>query len=340
MTLDELDAAIAAADLALLFGADVDAGLRRRRLECHPDRFPGAADKDRAETITRMLVTLAAAAKAPPAPVTLKSRKRTYTLGRRIAVGDVADVHLATAGGEEYLLKVSRGVDGAAALDVEQDSLKAVLATANGTVFDRFVPTLCESFTIRDKPPRRINVFRPDAARLYTLEQVHARHPDLAREKGGRHLVWIFRRILMAIDLAAAADRVHGAVLPPHVLLRPSDHGAVLVGWGQSVMVGNRITSASSRYLPWYPPEVSRKQPASHGTDVSMAARCIIYLAGGDPVTSQAPPSLPGPMAEFLRACLLEAPAMRGDARSLRDSLYKVGVRLYGATEFIPLAME
>jgi hypothetical protein len=113
----------------------------------------------------------------------------------------------------------------------------------------------------------------------------------------------------------------------------------VLVGWGQSVSIGNRVTSAVSRYLSWYPPELTAKRPVTHGADVYMAAQCILYLAGGDPTTGTIPAALHHRIAYFLRGCLLESPNARGHARVIRDSLDRIARQVYGPPKFITLEM-
>src|SRR5262249_16797421 len=99
MTLDELDKLIREARSPHeLFGDDIDAALRRFRIVCHPDRNPG---DPRAECLFKDLHVLAEQARRPP--VILSSPKgRQYTLLKRIAVGEVADVHLASAAGKGY----------------------------------------------------------------------------------------------------------------------------------------------------------------------------------------------------------------------------------------------
>src|SRR5436305_891410 len=81
-----------------------------------------------------------------------------------------------------------------------------------------------------------------------------------------------------------ALGTLHGAVLPCHVMVHAANHGLRLVGWGQSVEAGERIVTVSPRYRDWYPPEVRNNQPASPASDLFLAARCLVYLAGGDPV--------------------------------------------------------
>src|SRR5262249_35709640 len=120
-------------------------------------------------------------------------------------------------------------------------------------------------------------------------------------------------------------------------------HGLRLVGWGQSVGrddCGRRIRTVPTRYKSWYPHEVLNKQPAGPATDLFLAARCIVYLAGGDPVTNGMPEAVPLPLKRFLSTCLLESAGMRpDDAWALQEEFDALLGQLYGPPKFHELSM-
>jgi hypothetical protein len=123
-------------------------------------------------------------------------------------------------------------------------------------------------------------------------------------------------------------------------LIHAAGHGLHLVGWGQSVAAGRRIGSVPARYKDWYPPEVLHEQPAGPATDLFLAARCLVYLAGGDPVTSRMPEAVPPPLRRFLAACLLESARMRpDDAWALLDDFDELLRGLYGPPKFHELTL-
>jgi hypothetical protein len=134
---------------------------------------------------------------------------------------------------------------------------------------------------------------------------------------------------------------LHGAVLPCHVLIQAASHGLQLVGWSQSVEPGQPITALSTHYRDWYPPEVLKKQPATAATDLFMAARCLVYLAGGDPAINRMPDTVPAPLQRFVRTCLLASPRMRStDAWKLHDEFDEMLQQLYGPPKFHELRMN
>jgi hypothetical protein len=261
-------------------------------------------------------------------------RNRTYCLGALLAEGDAADVYLAAEG--NHLLKVAAVPEGNAFLEQEESTLAALSAAAGDTTYRKYLPALVESAVTDDTFRRRVHVFRFEPG-FYTLEQVHERHPAL----DGQHLAWVFNRLLTVLGFTHRRGWVHGAVLPCHVMIHAADHGLRLVGWGQSATVGRPVRAFPARYQSWYPPEILRRQAAGPATDLFMAARCLIYLAGGDPVHDRMPEAVPTAMRGFVKTCLLESVRMRpGDAWQLLDEFDAMLRRLYGPPKFHELTMN
>src|SRR5262249_18828553 len=182
--------------------------------------------------------------------------------------GEAADIHLATAAGEPptatealYVLKVARASQANAHLDTERENLTTLLGVAGTTTYRHYLPALVDSFPTADRPPRRINVFRWEPG-FHTLEQVHARHPAL----DGRHLAWVFKRLLTVLGFSHRQNIIHGAVLPCHALIHAAGHGLQLVGWGRSVAVGPCLRTGPPRYKESDPPAVQHPRRPRPGT--------------------------------------------------------------------------
>jgi serine/threonine protein kinase len=274
--------------------------------------------------------------------VRLRDGRRRYAPLRLLAPGDVADVHLATAADEAdaapealYLLKVARGPEGNAHLDAERQAVTTLLRAAGDTSYRHYLPALADSFAGTGRGPRRVNVFRWEPG-FHTLEQVHAQHPAL----DGRHLAWIFKRLLTVLGFCHRRNIVHGAVLPCHALVHAAGHGLRLVGWGRSTAAGRRVRAVPERYRDWYPPEVRHRRPAGPATDLFLAARCLVYLAGGDPQTNRMPDAVPPPMRQFVRTCLLESASMRpDDAWAVLEDFDDLLRAVYGPPAFHELTL-
>ncbi len=274
--------------------------------------------------------------------VRIQDVRHRYTPLRLLASGDTADIHLAATGDEShtaaeplYLLKVARVPESNAHLDNERRTLSRLLRVAGTSTYRNYLPPLLESFSTKGGSPQRINVFRWEPV-FCTLEHVHEQHPAL----DGRHLAWIFKRLLTVLGFVHRQSLLHGAILPCHALIHAAGHGLQLVGWGGSVAVGQCIRNVPARYRDWYPSEVQHQRPASPATDLFLAARCLIYLAGGDPVTNWMPDAVPPPMQRFLKTCLLESVAMRpNDAWALMEEFDDLLYELYGPPKFHELTL-
>ena len=274
--------------------------------------------------------------------VRLQDVRHRYTPLRLLASGEAADIHLATTAGEPptaadtpYLLKVARAPEGNARLDAERQALTTLLAAVGDTTYRKYLPALADSFATAGRLPRRINVFRWEPG-FHTLEQVHEQHPAL----DGRHLAWIFKRLLTVLGFSHRQGILHGAVLPCHALIHAAGHGLRLVGWGRSVAVRRRIGTVPARYRDWYPAEVQHRRPAGPETDLFLAARCLVYLAGGDPVTDRMPEAVPPPLRRFLQTCLMESASMRpDDAWALLEDFDELLYGLYGPPKFHELTL-
>ena len=151
MTFDELERLVREAiDPKDIFGDDVEGNLERYLALCHPDRHPGAAK--RADAVSNALrqfahftpedvVAIARAEavfqsasqpveQAKTLPASIRSPKRAYVLLQRLAIGDVADVHLARAEGTDYVLKVARIPEAIHHLETETEAVATLLQAA------------------------------------------------------------------------------------------------------------------------------------------------------------------------------------------------------------------
>ena len=276
------------------------------------------------------------AERPPDALPTLRGCRHTYTLQQPLTDGESCDVLLATAGEREYLVKLARGPDACAALQKEQQTLARLVAMAEANTYRAYLPTLVETVRVPGRPARRANVYAYETG-WHTLEQLHEQRPAL----DGRHLAWILNRLLTILGFVHRQGVVHRAVLPEHVLVYAPTHGLQLVGWGHGVGAGQRLSRLSARYRGWYPPEVVKQQPVAVATDLYLAAKCIVYLAGGDPRTDALPDHVPEPLRRFVGTLLLPGLRMRpDDAWAVLDDFARLLRQVYGPPLFVELALS
>lgn len=300
LTFDDAVARIAAAsnftELETWIGAAGNDAYRRISKLVHPDAAPAG----RTATATKAFAALTA---LRAAPATL--------------VGDIAD--LITKGAT--LVKVPRQPADNDLMAAEARALRALDGNA-------YMPRLADSFTHEDADRKRrtINVIeRQDG--FVSLVDVMRAYPD---GLDPRDVAWMWRRLLTALGWAHRAGIVHGAVLAPHVLIHPGQHGLVLVDWCYSVAPGTPVPALVRREKDAYPPEVTAKEPAGPATDIYLATVLMRRLIK-DP-----PPAL----GRFADGCLYDAPRMRPqDAWGLLAEFDELLEDLYGPRRFRPFAM-
>jgi len=250
-----------------------------------------------------------------------------------IANGDLCDVRLAQLGHGTFVLKIPR-IEGAdALLRKEQRVLEELTNTSGHNLSCRYFPQPAGLFS---DGRRLVGAFRWQPG-LLTAEQVLAQRPQGLE---GQDLVWIFHRILEALAYVHRRGWVHGAVLPPHLLLHVKSHHPVLIDWIHAERIHSRLRLAPERFQAWYPPECHSRGPATPATDIYLAAKTTVYLAGGEPVSGRLPRHMPMELQQLIGRCLGELAAARPrDAGELGAEVNILLKRLYGAPHFHELVL-
>jgi len=287
---------------------------------------------------------------AAPHPQVIKTPKREYLVTDLFAQGDLADLYRCsyTEAGKEYhaLFKIAQSPADNDLLENESKVLTALWpAKQPEEKFWRHLPKLIDSFLLRGGGGnRRVNVIQ-EAEGFVSLVEVQKAYPA---GLDYRDVVWMFKRALAGLGFAHRQGVVHGAVLPTHVLVHPTGHGAKLVDWCYAVPgeatrdVSKRgaIRAISKPYRDFYPPEVLAKKPATAATDLFMLAKCVVMLLGGDVTTNQMTDSVPKAFRAFLGSCLIGAQARRpDDAWKLHEDLDELLAKLVGKHTYRPLVM-
>lgn len=258
----------------------------------------------------------------------ISSRAHTYTLDRRLANGELADVFTATdETGAPCAVKLVRRPENNSLLVHEMEVVREV-RNETEPAFLPYFPEPQDSFAVKEESViRRANVFTLLGG-FHTLRSVRVAYPDFIDPRDG---AWMWRRLLTALGALHKAGVVHGGLLPQHVMILGEQRGMTLVGWCAARRIGEPVTLVSEADRWRYPPEVFDKTGAVPETDIFMAARLIEDLVG---------PRLPKAFRTHLKACGLRKASMRpGDAWALKDSFDELNGRLFGARRFKPFYM-
>ena len=333
MTLSELqqllDSARGPRDV---FGDEAAASYKRWAHVCHPDRFPtGSVAAKWAAALFKRLGHWKTLAQSSPQSIT--SPCRTYTIKRSLGTGDLCDVHYAVSGDEGYVLKVPRVAGVNNLLAKEREVLEQLIEQSGDDLYATYFPQPVETFRADD---RRINACRWRDG-FHTAQRILECHPG---GLDGRHLAWMFKRVLEAIGYAHRQGWIHGAVLPPHLMFHAENHGLQLLDWMHAARRRQHLVVAPAAFKSWYPPECQLRRAVTPSVDIYLAAKSLVYLSGGDPLSNAIPNRIPAAIQRFLHGCLLESPNMRPqDAWLLHDEFTQLLEDVYGPPKYHQLDM-
>lgn len=329
-----------------LDGDDADARVRELKRSynamaksVHPD----VCDDERAEEAFKRLTKLFNVARkavragtygtvAAPAvdDVRVQTRNGVYVVDGGLVAGATCDLYRVHSD-EEWpgVMKVVRNPRDGDLVANEARSLKAI-REATPEYLRNYVPEYVDSFGWREpgKQPRQAVVLG-ELGGFYTLAQVRERYPEGIDPKDA---AWMLRRVFMALGVAHAAGRVHGAVLPEHVMIHPTMHGVVPVDWKHSVEIGDPLVAVPPGSRGRYTADALERRPAVPGLDLAMAAQCVADLLDWD--------ATPRPMRAFLNGCRMDT--MRRapqDAFALVDEYTDVIERMWGPRKYRPFSM-
>ena len=257
----------------------------------------------------------------PPGAVIITTRRRTYTVGDLLAEGDLANVYTClVAEGQQQsagLLKIARDPAGQRPAAERSSGAPAPARRHSAPTLSQPTSHGCSTASSTAMPSgeeRHVNAFPLvttergplPADQLFSVAEIHQAYPNGVDPK---QMAWMWRRLLIALGHAHDREVIHGAVLPPHILIHPEAHGLLLVDWccqrppsrARAVHASrpSAPTTSAGIHQPSWP--VERRAPA---VDLEMGLRSMVHLLGGDPLTGALPPSVPGPLQAYLHGAL------------------------------------
>lgn len=216
--------------------------------------------------------------------------------------GDFTVIHYGmNSRGGSLLIKVARDLACNAHLETEATCLFDVQANDAFASIRPFMPILYDSLVLPEG--HRINVMQAADDDFVSITAIKSAYPDGLEPPMA---AWVWRRVLGQVMAAELLGRVHGAIVPDHVLVHPVSHEPLHIGWGHSVTPMSCIVSIIERWRDWYPPEVFNREPVTLQTDLYMAGKTMIYLLGGGSDWNYIPDSVPSPLRNCIERCVAE----------------------------------
>lgn len=256
-----------------------------------------------------------------------------YSIEGRLARGESCDVFVARRARrltERVLLKILRSHADEDLLARERTVLQSLAesTTDDAPHFTRLVPSIVQVGHVldRDGEKRPTTVLRFASGFVPTLARVR----EVFSSGVDPHAaVWMWRRALEVLDWAHRSGWAHGAILPQHLVVHPRDHGVMIVGWTCASRDGEKLPALVDERRGSYPSDV-----ASFGNDVTMSARAVAFVLGGDAASGAVPSSVPRPIAEIVRE--VSSGSRRHDARSLCDAVGAAAREAFGPPAYVP----
>lgn len=282
-------------------------------------------------------------------PFSIKTKDGAYRIDELMKSGDIADIYkgvrtdISTHSPTAFkIVKNGRDND---LLENEATVLKALFPIdkeEDGS--RRYLPRYWESVKISDGGThRQMNIF-PWLTNFYTLREVRK---VFDRNLPIEHGVWMFNRILEGLDYVHAKGYIHGALTPDHVAVfssgkenHPYNHGAKLIDWTCAQKIGGVVKAISPAWEECYPPEILQKKATTKATDIYMAAKCAMYVLGGDTRNDLMPSHIPSYLTRFLKGCVLKNPLHRPtDAWDLHEEFTAYMRENYGPKKYVRFDM-
>lgn len=275
----------------------------------------------------------------------LSLENRHWAIEESIGHGEIADVYRGRRARwptELVVLKILRDERDVHLLDKEWETLQTLQrSTAPGAeVFVRLLPQPVDHGRVTGGlyAGRRVNIFRWESGFLYSLEAVIQAYP---RGIPPQSSIWVWRRILELLSFIHASGMVHGAILPPHILIQKNEHGARLIGFSHAGRIGDELPAAPKDAALFYPSRVQFPLRLTPLLDIVMSARCMFTALGGDLNSQSLPACVPGPLAEIVQRLAYLSPddARAENAWDLREKLGEIARRVFGPPQFCPIVM-
>jgi len=201
--------------------------------------------------------------------------------------------------------------------------------------FYRYLPRQLARFDLNGRSAKLL-IFLTDYISLAEVLKAYPKGIDY------RDLAWMLKRTLAGLGFVHTKGVIHGAMVPPHVMVHGTGHGAKLIDWCYAVRLDERrsIPAYPAVWKDYYAPEVFAKRIPTAATDIFMVAKCCVALLGGNVATGEMPETVPREVQSLLQRCLREKPSERPQsAWELHDEFDAILLNIVGKPKYRPFAL-
>lgn len=245
-----------------------------------------------------------------------------YQLLQSLGSGDFSQVYLAQRLGLLPLLatiKLSSATAAPARYAQEAQILRELQALDQGTAgayFSQRLPEVVALGEVEGNGRQHGLVLRYATDYWGSLADLCTRFPQ---GLDPRHAVWIWRRMLEALNFIHRRGWAHGDVRPEHALVNAQDHGVRLISWASAKRGAT-----------------TQEQVA----DLLRSARVVFVLLSGATATATLPGHIPAELAQLVSRASEDKDFCRAQGAEGIDGLLRAAARAaYGPPAFVPLVL-
>lgn len=245
-----------------------------------------------------------------------------YHLLQSLGHGEISQVYLARRIGPLPLLatvKLSTATDAAGRYAREAQvarELQVLDCDGAGAYFSRLLPEVITQGVVDEGSGRHGLVLRHPTGFWGSLAALNER---FAPGIDPRHAVWIWRRMLEALNFIHKHGWSHGDVRPEHVLVHPQDHGVRLIGWASA----KKGAGAKEKTM-----------------DLGRSARVVQVLLCGAGDAGGLPGSVPAGLAQLVTLAATDEDFCCSQGAEGLDGLLRAQAKTaFGPPSFVPLVI-
>jgi len=261
----------------------------------------------------------------------LKSKINSYIIGDYYPTANLCNVYYSKSNDKNFVIKVAKNPIDNDLLENESTILK-LFNKDKKSIIGRTTPILTESFKIKNKVKQKVMVNVIDHLKDYVPSSyIHSLYQS---KLNPRHIIWIWKRILMTLYYVHERDYIHGAILPDHIMINVKEHSVNIIDWTYAVKNKTKLKLIDSTFKSHYPTYIFNKKNIYPKLDIYMSAKLIVYLLGGNVNNNDIPEYVPLLLKNLILSCI-KAPG--NDCKEIYDYIDEIAYKIYGKPKFIEL---
>lgn len=268
------------------------------KTKCHPDRW--LDNQEEAKNIFERFVQLYEESK------TVRVHEG-YILVKKIAEGDISTVYRGQKT-DKFLVKIPKIKN-----NLLKKEFEICQSLTDATIYSNFIPYPIEYINGTSVYKWQDNLV--SGSRIASLPKLDS-----------RHVIWMFKRILMVLGYIHSKDTVHGAITPDHLLFNKDNHGLLLCGWIHSGKINDDIKVVPGKWKHYYE-NVKKTKKLTRQLDIYMAAKSMLDIGK----------NIQPRLKRFIESCMLPGNMAPSDAWEIHDDLNSLAIGLFGNSKFIKL---